>query len=63
MADIRHQKRGVMISCVQLNTIHSETHHCGSENLVTSVKALNGSLFDGDGSTQVIFDIPAMSGG
>ena len=34
-----------------------------SENLVTSIKASNGLLFNGDGSTQVIFDIPAMSGG
>ena len=34
-----------------------------SENLVTSIKASNGSLFNGDGTTQVIFDIPAMSGG
>ena len=34
-----------------------------SENLVTNIKASNGSWFIGDASTQVIFDIPAMSGG
>ena len=34
-----------------------------SETLVTSIKASSGSLFNGDSTTQVIFDIPAMSGG
>lgn len=34
-----------------------------SENLLTTVKASNGNTFQGNGSTQVIFDIPAMSGG
>ena len=32
-----------------------------SENLVTSVKASNRSVFNGDGSTQEIFNILAMS--
>ena len=34
-----------------------------SENFVSSMKASNVSLFNGQWSTQVIFGIPAMSGG
>ena len=32
-----------------------------SENFITSVKASNVLLLNGDGSTQVIFDIPTIS--
>ena len=34
-----------------------------SENILSSVKASNGARFTGDGSTTVIFDVPAMAGG
>lgn len=34
-----------------------------SENILSSVKASNGSRFSGDGTSTIIFDIPAMSGG
>ena len=34
-----------------------------SENLVTSIKATNGNAQSGDGISNIIFDIPAMSGG
>ena len=34
-----------------------------SENILTSIKSSNGNAFSGDGSSQVIFDVPAMAGG
>ena len=34
-----------------------------SENILTSIKSSNGNGFSGDGTTQVIFDVPAMAGG
>ena len=62
MADVRHQRKesSAVSDCMRYVSKPSAVR---SENLVTSSKASHGSLFNGDGSTQVIFDIPAMSGG
>ena len=62
MADVRHQRKEGSAVSDRMRYV-SKPIAVRSENLVTSVKASNGSLFNGDGSTQVIFDIPAMSGG
>ena len=64
MADVRHQrKEGSACTVSDRMRYVPKPIAVRSENLVTSIKASNGSLFNGDGSTQVIFDIPAMSGG
>ena len=62
MADVRHQKKKGSVVSDQMWYIPKPIA-VRSENLVTSIKASNKSLFNGDGSTQGIFDIPAMSGG
>ena len=62
MADVRHQRKEGSAVSDRMRYVPKPIA-VRSENLVTSVKASNGSLFNGDGSTQVIFDIPAMSGG
>ena len=62
MADVRHQRKEGSAVSDRMRSV-SKPIAVRSENLVASVKASNGSLFNGDGSTQVIFDIPAMSGG
>ena len=62
MADVRHQRKEGSAVSDRMRYVPKPIA-VRSENLVTSIKASNGSLFNGDGSTQVIFDIPAMSGG
>jgi len=62
MADVRHQRKEGSAVSDRMQYV-SKPIAVRSENLVTSIKSSNGSLFNGDGSTQVIFDIPAMSGG
>ena len=62
MADIHHQKKEGSAVSDRMRYVPKPIA-VRSENLVTSVKASNGSLFNGDGSTQMMFDIPAMSGG
>ena len=62
MADVRHQRKEGSAVSDRMRYVPKPIA-VRSENLVTSVKASNGSLYNGDGSTQVIFDIPAMSGG
>jgi hypothetical protein len=34
-----------------------------SENILSNLKASNGARFNGDGSSTIIFDVPAMTGG
>jgi hypothetical protein len=34
-----------------------------SENILSSIKASNGNAFDGNGTSKIIFDIPAQAGG
>ena len=62
MADVRHQKKEGSAVSDRMRYVPKPIA-VRSENLATSIKASNGSFFNGDGSTQVIFDIPAMSGG
>ena len=62
MTDVRHQRKEGSVVSDRMRYVPKPIA-VRSENLVTSIKASNGSLFNGDGSTQVIFDIPAMSGG
>ena len=62
MAEVRHQRKEGPAVSDRMRYVPKPIP-VRSEKLVTSVKASNGSLFNGDGSTQVIFDIPAMSGG
>ena len=62
MADVRHQRKEGSAVSDRMRYVPKPIA-VRSENLVTSIKASNGSWFNGDGSTQVIFDIPAMSGG
>ena len=57
MADIRHkQKEGSAVSDRMGYVPKPIAVIMRSENLVMSIKASNGSLFNGGGSTQVIFD-------
>jgi hypothetical protein len=62
MADVRQQKKE---GPALFNWMWYALKHIivRSENLVRSIKAANRSLFNGDRSTQVIFDISAMSRG
>ena len=63
MADIHHfQKKEGSVVSDQMRYIPKPIT-VRLENLVMSIKASNGSLFSGDGSTQVIFYIWSMSGG
>ena len=62
MADVRHQRKEGSAVSDRMQYV-SKPIAVRSENLVTSIKSSNGSLFNGDGLTQVIFDIPAMRGG
>ena len=62
IAEVCHQKKdSLAVSDWKLHI--SKTIAVTLENLVMSIKASNVSLFNGDRSTHIIFNIPVLSGG